>query len=333
MNVVRENNIFSCLEYREIYKRITKDGKCLPCSPNHKYKEDWNGWTDFLGVETGKMSAPEMRLRAELDFVLGQSSIKLKNTYDISEIDIYYPDLKLGIEYDGCRWHQGENSLNRDIAKFEKCVDLGITLALVREQSSTYRLPFINSKIDILHFVNKSLLTSIKHLLMRLDAYVIIDTDIKQRIQSYLKTHEYLNPKGFLQLYRIESSNLKYEQAQILVREYGVENLRHYKQCYKQVSPLLPSNPNQFYRYDGWMGWNEFLETCRYKKRKFANYASAKQICLKFEIAGQLEYYKEYKRINLLLNVDEDPLPSTPRKYYLSTGEWTTDGWHDLLNG
>jgi len=47
------------------------------------------------------------------------------------EIDIYLPDLKLGIEYDGFYFHR--NRYEKDYSKNEKCLKDGITLIRIRE--------------------------------------------------------------------------------------------------------------------------------------------------------------------------------------------------------
>ena len=47
-----------------------------------------------------------------------------------SEIDIFVPELSLGIEYDGQAWH---NSIEKDLEKDEKCKRNGVALLRVRE--------------------------------------------------------------------------------------------------------------------------------------------------------------------------------------------------------
>ena len=66
------------------------------------------------------------------------SAAKL-NTKAISEIDIYIPELKIGIEYDGA---SHLNKIKNDIRKSEKCEEMGITLIRFRE----HILPIINDK-------------------------------------------------------------------------------------------------------------------------------------------------------------------------------------------
>lgn len=50
-----------------------------------------------------------------------------------TEIDIYLPDYKIGIEYDGAYFHKGEAAEQREKRKQEKLDKLGITLIRVRE--------------------------------------------------------------------------------------------------------------------------------------------------------------------------------------------------------
>lgn len=49
------------------------------------------------------------------------------------EIDIYIPNLKIGIEYDGYRWHKSKMNIDRDNRKDLACREKGITLIRVRE--------------------------------------------------------------------------------------------------------------------------------------------------------------------------------------------------------
>ncbi|MBE5969708.1 MAG: hypothetical protein E7242_05690 [Lachnospiraceae bacterium] len=49
------------------------------------------------------------------------------------ELDIFIPDLKTGIEYDGVAWHNNKNSEKRDREKYLLCKDNGIKLIRVSE--------------------------------------------------------------------------------------------------------------------------------------------------------------------------------------------------------
>lgn len=49
------------------------------------------------------------------------------------ELDIYVPDIKLGIEFDGINWHQTEDNKRRDKEKFRICSEKGIKLIRIIE--------------------------------------------------------------------------------------------------------------------------------------------------------------------------------------------------------
>ncbi|QUA52196.1 zinc-ribbon domain-containing protein [Aristaeella lactis] len=50
-----------------------------------------------------------------------------------SELDVYIPELKTGIEYDGVAWHKNDHSFTRDLKKYESCQKEGIRLIRVSE--------------------------------------------------------------------------------------------------------------------------------------------------------------------------------------------------------
>ena len=49
------------------------------------------------------------------------------------ELDIYIPDIKLGIEYDGVYWHKKKNTYEREKRKYDICKKNGINLLRIRE--------------------------------------------------------------------------------------------------------------------------------------------------------------------------------------------------------
>jgi predicted nucleic acid-binding Zn-ribbon protein len=55
-----------------------------------------------------------------------------KNGFGQSELDIFIPELQIGIEYDGRKWHK--NKENIEMRKYSICNDRGITLIRVRER-------------------------------------------------------------------------------------------------------------------------------------------------------------------------------------------------------
>lgn len=74
-------------------------------------------------------------------FYIQQVYSKAENSYtDFTdntsmELDVFVPELCVGIEYDGVAWHNNEKAEKRDKKKFELCKQLGIRLIRVSEFS------------------------------------------------------------------------------------------------------------------------------------------------------------------------------------------------------
>ena len=59
-----------------------------------------------------------------------------------TEIDVYLPDLKIGIEYDGLRFHKGEKAQEKENRKNEKLKKLGVYLIRIKETHSNFENTF-----------------------------------------------------------------------------------------------------------------------------------------------------------------------------------------------
>ncbi len=67
-----------------------------------------------------------------------------RDTSNGFELDIFIPSRKIGVEYDGTRWHNGKKSLKKDNQKDLLCKENGIILYRIREKKLE---PTINSNI------------------------------------------------------------------------------------------------------------------------------------------------------------------------------------------
>lgn len=54
-------------------------------------------------------------------------------THDM-ELDVYIPSIKLGIEFDGCGWHNNKVVTDREIRKYKICKDNGVKLVRFKER-------------------------------------------------------------------------------------------------------------------------------------------------------------------------------------------------------
>lgn len=52
------------------------------------------------------------------------------------ELDVYIPEYKIGIEYDGSLWHSGKNAEDKDTRKDEACYKNGIYLIRIKESNN-----------------------------------------------------------------------------------------------------------------------------------------------------------------------------------------------------
>lgn len=72
---------------------------------------------------------------------------------DKTEIDIFIPELNLGIEYDGCIWHSDKKAEQREVRKNDKIVALGIKLLRIKEISERYSDTIEDNRIDIIKYI------------------------------------------------------------------------------------------------------------------------------------------------------------------------------------
>lgn len=72
-----------------------------------------------------------------------------RNILNGKEIDIYIPSLKLGVEYNGLRWHseEFEENSNYHLEKTERCEEQGIRLIHIFEDEWIYKKEIVKSRL------------------------------------------------------------------------------------------------------------------------------------------------------------------------------------------
>ena len=91
-----------------------------------------------------KTSFPEQAI-----FFYFRQTTNAYNRYIVAprtEIDIFLPEHKIGIEYDGAFFHRGEDAQKRELRKQEKLASLGIVLIRIKELEDDYGTNTIYSK-------------------------------------------------------------------------------------------------------------------------------------------------------------------------------------------
>lgn len=86
------------------------------------------------------------------------------------ELDIFIPDIKLGIEYDGSFWHKNSS---KDQLKYKKCKECGILLYRIREPKCKKAEDIANKVYYLREENNKDLDNAITTLFDYIDEYII----------------------------------------------------------------------------------------------------------------------------------------------------------------
>ena len=115
-----------CGRQKEILESNLKAQKSLTC-----------------GICSTRVSIPEKMIYYYLSQCFDDIQEQFRPDFlEGKEIDIFIPSLKIGIEYDGYRWHK---DVDKDIFKNQICKKFGITLIRIREN----KCPVINSEYCI----------------------------------------------------------------------------------------------------------------------------------------------------------------------------------------
>jgi hypothetical protein len=139
----------------------SKNGKCLEthyvnadtymsweCEFGHQWLAKFknvkghNTWCPHCPQSPTLISKPQKEIHSYLIQQFPDKTIILNDTFIIKpkHLDIYIPDLKLGIEFDGEYWHyseraiNGKHSLEKMASKDQVCQTKNITLIRIREK-------------------------------------------------------------------------------------------------------------------------------------------------------------------------------------------------------
>ena len=103
----------------------------------------------------GSYSTPQLICKHIMEKLLGMKC--LYNTRAIItpyELDIYFPEFKLAIEYNGRKWHLKDITIERDNIKKEICDKNDITLIIIEENNRNYEIDVKNQLINNLEIIN-----------------------------------------------------------------------------------------------------------------------------------------------------------------------------------
>lgn len=166
-----------------LYHRSSRDTGCPKCSKG--------------------TTLPELRLFSELKIFFPTIQHRLKKNGH--EIDIYIPELNVGIEYDGVYWHQ--DKVDRDKKKNHELID-ELTLIRIREKGlgeiSEHDIVLNSTDLNIEDF--KDLLKVILSLKER------ISKEVEDKINNYLQRKRWIASDHFKQL-TVERNQIDYNKS------------------------------------------------------------------------------------------------------------------------
>ena len=132
-------------------------------------------------------------------------------TNNITELDIYIPSKKIGIEYDGEAWHNNESIRKKELLKFKACKKKNITLIRFKEKIGS------NDKETCDYLVkssyNKNIQMFNEELQIFINNYKKIDVDInKDRNNIYKQYITTMRDKSLLSLFPDIANEWDYEK-------------------------------------------------------------------------------------------------------------------------
>jgi hypothetical protein len=162
-------------------------------NPEHEWRASINDRTSGTGCPNcrSSASAPELRIFLELKTIFPLT--KHQKVIKGYEVDIYLPELKLGIEYDGRYWHRDKTQLDKEK---NRALQPDITLLRIRERGLEKLSP-----TDILMVSDDFTIEIIKEILKF--ALMLEESEIcnyQDEIQFYLNRDKWAASQQFEQM-------------------------------------------------------------------------------------------------------------------------------------
>ncbi len=219
--LVRSNSLGSINKKLSKEWHPTKNGKLTPFSvaPSTSKKVWWrcpkgddHEWQATINHRSNgtacpkcnpATSIPELRIFTELKTIFPSTQHRaiLKGV----EVDVYIPELKIGVEYDGFYWHQEKHKKDQD--KY-LCLESSILLIRVREEG----LQTIN-KNDISIKKRHIAVSTIKKILeLILKNRNVTAPEALGKIQYYMGVEDWLASKHFYKMYS-ERNHVHFEKS------------------------------------------------------------------------------------------------------------------------
>ncbi|MCK4345758.1 MAG: zinc-ribbon domain-containing protein [Bacteroidales bacterium] len=258
------------------------------------------------------------------------------------DIDIYIPELKIAIEYDGAYYHMKGQKRKTDKEKTEDLESQGITVIHVMQAPL---LPF-NENIDVVFrkFHGKTLTNQTLMKVVMLKKELIHKTDLR-KIYAYINQNDLCNEEvreDFWEAfttklmrereerkYLNKISYLDYEQARDFARSVKFTSQTEWKMYAAGQIPNfpgkpkdVPSDPYSLYKGKGWKDWGDWLGI---EKEQWRNFEKAKAFVHSLRLKNTMEW-RQYIYGQLDIKKPND-IPNCPDKVYKNTGWKNMKDW------
>lgn len=220
----------SCQCNKRVWWKCDTCGNEWQTTVNHRTRDAKSGFGCPRCAKTGS-SFPERIIYYYIHKVFKNAILRDKETLGV-ELDIYIPEIKTAIEFDGYVWHNNEKAIERELNKNTLCKEKNIRLIRIRDG----RLPKIHDVETIImkDYKEKYLNQSIIQLFQLLNIENI-DIDVERdyykalaQFKSYIKKHslEKFHPE-LLDEWDYEENTVRPDQVLCYRRE------KYYWKCKK----------------------------------------------------------------------------------------------------
>jgi len=266
---------------REYRKRFAEDER-LPATPSRFYKE--KGWVDnyhFFGKPKPKYYLKYLDAKNAVKKLSIKSREEYKKKYSLDDM---LPSDPAG-KYKGIGW-----------VNYYEFFDV---------QQPNFYQSYVEAKKAVIKIGIKSRKEYVEQKRYK------EDTRLPSQPNSFYKKSGWTNWNDFL-----GNTCYTYTEAERAVRQIGVDSKAEYISYKKHnEDPLLPSDPEKYYKHKGWVNWYYFLGK---ETPSIYSYKDAEKAVRRLNIKSM----KEYK-----VRRNEDPkLPSSPSECYKNKG------WIDSSN-
>ena len=259
--IAQQAGITTAEEYNKRYK-----GFRLPSRPNRIYKEQWQGWREFLGTGISSKNFPSYE---EAQRIAQQAGITTAKEYNKR-----YKELRL------------PSNPNRNYK--EQWQTWGVFLGTGRTRKIGTNFPSYEKAQRIAQQAGITTAKEYNKRYKELELPSSPNSSYKEQWQTW---------GVFLGTGRTATKSFpSYEKAQRIAQQAGITTQKEYNKRYKELG--LPFNPNSSYK-DQWQAWGVFLGTGRTATKSWPSYEEAQRIAQQAGIKSSLEYKKRYKELGL----------------------------------